>query len=144
MENPHYAHKELMEQLNLQTKDLPEEIKEHAIKFHQKSRFAKKPQMIQDLIEYSEIIADDIHDWHTHMALSSTEEPEMEEEETEVEEEPQVEEIQPISEVVEKEITQESKEEIQPIDEVVEKETPIETSVEKEEENSGWGINLDW
>ena len=120
LQEPYYAHKELMAELGLTTKKLPSELKSNVITFNQKKRFAKNPDLIIELQNFSELIAGEIQAWH--MANEETE-PIVEEEVVEEETEPIVEETEPITE------------ETEPIAE----ETP-----KAEKSNGGWGIDTSW
>jgi len=171
MENPYYEHKELMNELNITTKQLPAEIKEHVVKFNQKSRFASKPEMINDLQSYSEIIAEEISEWNltrdeldssfendkantpeTSDIVNDIEEPDVdeswEEERILTMEEHRAKEAElelPVEPVEEhQEVVPEVKTETTEITETATAPTPLGDNVKEKEESSGWGINLNW
>ena len=146
LQEPYYAHKELMAELGLTTKKLPSELKSNVITFNQKKRFAKNPDLIIELQNFSELIAGEIQAWH--MANEETEpiveEEVVEEEVVEEETEPIVEETEPIVEETEPivEETEPITEETEPIAEETE---PIaEETPKAEKSNGGWGIDTSW
>jgi outer membrane biosynthesis protein TonB len=72
---PYYAHKEVMAELGLATSQLPTEIKNNVIIFNQKKRFAKNPELISELQNFSELIADEVEAWHEDNAPEPASEP---------------------------------------------------------------------
>jgi len=141
LQEPYYAHKELMAELGLTTKKLPSELKANVITFNQKKRFAKNPDLIIELQNFSELIAGEIQAWHM-----ANNEPEAVVEEEVVEEEV-VEE-----EVVEEEVVEEEEPIVEEEEPIVEEEEPIVQETEPivqetpkvEKANGGWGIDTSW
>ena len=135
---PYYAHKELMAELGLTTRKLPSELKDNVIKFNQKKRFARNPDLIAELQNFSELIAGEIQAWH--MANGEPISEPIVEEEPIIEEEPIVEEeSEPIIEEEPEPIVEEKPEPI-----MEKKPDPIvEKAPEPKEEkaNGGWGID---
>ena len=56
----YYYHKEVMEERGLKTKDLPIELRKFVTTFQKKANFAKNPELIAELQEFSQILGEKI------------------------------------------------------------------------------------
>lgn len=56
----YYYHKEVMEERGLKTKDLPTELRKFVTTFQKKANFAKNPELIAELQEFSQILGEKI------------------------------------------------------------------------------------
>lgn len=61
---PQYEHLDVMQSLGINPKDLPESIRGHVFSHEKRRAAAKKPEVIEELEEYSEIISELITGWH--------------------------------------------------------------------------------
>ena len=160
LQEPYYAHKELMAELGLTTKKLPSELKANVITFNQKKRFAKNPDLIIELQNFSELIAGEIQAWHM-----ANDEPEAVVEEKEIAEEEEVEEEEVEEEEVEEEEAYEQdkvelqqtsddievdnalirqNEEFEIVGETQDGDPIVDETPKEEKSNGGWGINTSW
>lgn len=130
---PYYRHRELMNELSIKTNQLPDDLKTYVIKFNQKIRFAKNPEIIQDCQNFSELIADEIENWYDSQEITHSNEP--------VEPVEPVEPAEPIEPI-------EPVQKVEPV-EPVEKVEPVQNveptqPIESKEETNDWGLNLNW
>ena len=137
---PYFRHRELMNELDIQTNKLPDNLKNYVVKFNQKIRFAKNPEIIQDCQNFSELIADEIETWYDTQEITHSNE--TFESGGEISNNDVVEENEPIERVepIEKVEPIERVERVEPIERV----ERVENSKEENKEPNSWGLNLNW